>query len=172
MAFLIGQPKAPAYPSGRYLHTNPLRREAGLRLLTQDLPEPLRWAIVRAWRRPAHYDGNEAFQSAGARAINGSESAGTGFPQAPAAEGVHRQRPDEAHLARATPRGITLLTFTEMEVSQRIVEAPQASILPATRNNLLLAQGAYLRRLYVALARRIGEADALAEFQRLILQVS
>ncbi len=148
MAFLIGQPKATAYPSGRYTHTNPLRREAGLRLLTESLPEPLRWAIVRAWRRPAHYDGNEAIQS------------------------VHRQRPDDAHLARATPRGLALLTLTEMEVSRRIVEAPQASILPVTRNTLLLDQGAYLRRLYVALAWQIGEASALAEFQRLLLQAS
>ncbi|HLW00192.1 MAG TPA: hypothetical protein VKT82_16105 [Ktedonobacterales bacterium] len=148
MAFLMGQPKAPSYPSGRYIHTNPLRREGGLRLLTQDLPEPLRWAIIRAWRQPVHFDGNEAIQS------------------------VHRQRPDDAQLARATPRSILLLAFVEMEVARRVVEAPQASILPATRNNLLLVQGVYLRRLYLALARHIGEATALAEFQRLILQAS
>jgi hypothetical protein len=149
MAFLTGLPKPAPFPSGRYLHTNPLRREAGLRLLTQDLPEPLRWAIIRAWRRPRHFD-----------------ALLTALPDA------QRQRPDDAQLMQATPRRLLLITFTEMEVSRRGVEAPQASILPAERNALLLAQGTYLRRLYVALARQIGEAAALAEFQRLLLQVS
>ena len=34
----------PSYPSGRYTRTNPLRREFGLRLLSEPLPEPLRTA--------------------------------------------------------------------------------------------------------------------------------
>ena len=53
MALLAGSPKPPAFPSGRYEHTNPLRREAGLRLLTEPLPKPLRWAIIRLCGSPA-----------------------------------------------------------------------------------------------------------------------
>ena len=60
------------FPSGRYARTDPLRREFGLRLLAEPLPEPLRTTLIRAWRRPAHFDGKQAIQS------------------------LHRQRPDEA----------------------------------------------------------------------------
>ena len=67
-----GPPKPPSFPSGRYTHTDPLRREFGLRLLSEPLPEPLRTSLIRAWRRPARFDGNQAIQS------------------------LHRQRPDEA----------------------------------------------------------------------------
>ncbi len=63
MALLTGFPKPPSYPSGRYTHTNPLRREFGLRLLSETLPEPLRTSLIRAWRRPARFDGNEAIQT-------------------------------------------------------------------------------------------------------------
>ena len=62
-------------PSGRYIHTDPLRREFGLRLLCEPLPEALRITLIRAWRRPARFDGKQAIQS------------------------VHRQRADEANLA-------------------------------------------------------------------------
>ncbi|HLW03930.1 MAG TPA: hypothetical protein VKT82_35105 [Ktedonobacterales bacterium] len=138
---------SPTPPSGRYLHTNPLRREAGLRLLTASLPEPLRWSIIRAWRRPAHFDGNPAIQNA------------------------HRQRPNEASLLNLHAHLLGFFTLTELEVSRRVVEAPLASISRATRDSLLRAQGTYLRSLYLALAWQIGEAAALAEFERLIASV-
>ena len=57
-------------------------------------------------------------------------------------------------------------------MARRLVEAPLASILPATRHTLLSAQSRYLRQVYVALAWQIGEAAALAEFQRLLAQVA
>ncbi|HEU5367444.1 MAG TPA: hypothetical protein VFU69_03230 [Ktedonobacterales bacterium] len=145
-----GSPKSPAFPSGRYNYTNPLRREAGLRLLTESLPEPLRWAIIRAWRwhsRAAH-------------------------PQrAPEAPSAHRQRPSEASLPAKSPYTISLISLVELEMAWRIVEAPQTSLKPVERNAMLSAQGAYLRCLYAALAWQIGEAAALAEFQRLLLRV-
>jgi hypothetical protein len=137
----------PSFPSNRYTRTNPLRREFGLRLLTESLPEPLRTDLIRAWRRPAHFDGNEAIQS------------------------LHRQRPDEASLPGAHPRLLCIITLTELEVSRRVVEAPLASISRATRNKLLAAQGAYLSALYAALVLHLGAEAALAEFQRLLLSV-
>ncbi|HLW01479.1 MAG TPA: hypothetical protein VKT82_22675 [Ktedonobacterales bacterium] len=138
-------PTSPTLPSDRYQHTNPLRRESGLRLLTTGLPEPLRWLLIRAWRRPAHFDGNEALQS------------------------IHRQRPGEAQLATLPTRLLGFFTLTELEVSRRVVEAPLSSISRVTRDRLLVAQGAYLRSLYLALATQLGSAEAaLAEFQRLL----
>ena len=148
MALLTGSPRPPSFPSGRYTHTNPLRREAGLRLLTENLPEPLRWAIIHAWRRPSRFDETM-----------------TALPT------LHRQRPSEAQVVQARPHLIAFITLTEMEVSRRVVEAPLASISRVTRNRLLSAQGLYLRLLYISLARQIGEIAALAEFQRLLLQV-
>ena len=147
MALLMGMPKPPSYPSGRYVHTNPLRREFGLRLLAEPLPEPLRTSLIRAWRRPARFDGNQAIQS------------------------LHRQRPDEAALPLLSARLLGVLTLTEMEASRRVVETPRQQISRETRNKLLMAQGLYLRRLYAALVAKLGEAAALAEFQRLLLQV-
>src|SRR6185312_9100066 len=148
MALLMGMPKPPSYPSGRYVHTNPLRREAGLRLLTESLPDALHWGIVRAWRRPGL-----------------SSSAARELPSA------HRQRPAEASLPGTPPRLLAFIGLVELDVARRLVEAPQASIRPATRNALLTEQGAYLRQVYLALAWQIGEAAALAEFQRLVLKV-
>jgi hypothetical protein len=145
MAFIIGSSKWPSFPSGRYTYTNPLRREAGLRLLTENLPERLRWAIVRAWRQPSRFE--------------------VGMTALPS---LHRQRPDEAYLALATPRRIALISLTELEVSRRIVEAPQVSIKPVERNSLLFAQGLYVLRLYEALERQIGEQAALAVFEQAI----
>ena len=151
MALLAGFPKAPAIPSGRYTHTNPLRREGGLRLLTEHLPEPLRWDIIRAWRHPS------------------LRSSMHPVPELPSA---HRQRPAEASLPGRPPRMLAFFALVEFDMSRRLVEAPQASILPATRNALLTAQGCYLRQVYLALAQQIGAAAALAEFQRLLLQVA
>ena len=134
-------------PSGRYIHTDPLRREFGLRLLCEPLPEALRVSLTRAWRRPARYDGKQAIQS------------------------VHRQRADEANLAFISPGLLGLMTLTELEVSRRVVETPRTSISRETRNKLLRSQGVYLRCLYAALAGQLGEVAALAEFERLLLRV-
>ena len=140
-------PRQPSFPSGRYLKTDPLRREFGLKLLTEPLPEPLRTFLIRAWRRPVRYDGKQAIQS------------------------LHRQRPDEAALPLLTPGLLGVLSLTELEVSRRVVETPRTSISRDTRNKLLAAQGIYLRCLYAALVFQLGEAAALAEFQRLLLKV-
>jgi hypothetical protein len=145
MAFLTGSPKSPPFPSGRYNSTNPLRRYAGLRLLTEPLPERLRWTIRRAWRQPSRF-----------------EVGMTALPR------LHRQRPAEVYLVLATPNRLALLVVTELEVSRRVVEAPQVSLKPEERNNLLFAQGLYLLRLYEALARQVGEAAALAIFEQAI----
>ena len=149
MAFLTGPARPPTSPSGRYDHTNPLRRYAGLRLLTEALPEPLRWAITRAWRQPSYFE--------------------VGMTSVPS---PHRQRPGAAEVAFAHPGRILLLAQVEMEVSRRVVEAPRVSLPPVERDNLLQQQGQYLHLLYVSLARQMGEAAALAAFQRLLLQVS
>ncbi|HEY7356208.1 MAG TPA: hypothetical protein VH590_07065 [Ktedonobacterales bacterium] len=150
MALLSGTPRPPSFPAGRYTHTNPLRREAGLRLLTEPLPEPLRWAIIRAWRRPP-------------RPVHPLAA-----PEAPR---PHRQRPDEASLPGKPPYLLGLLSLVELEMGRRIVEAPLASMSRETRNRLLSAQGSYLLALYMALAWQVGDAAALAEFQRLIPNV-
>src|SRR5579872_4958456 len=105
-----GLPPTPRFDSGRYTRTNPLRREFGLRLLAEPLPEPLRTSLIRAWRRPPHFDGNQAIQS------------------------LHRQRPDQARLFSVPPRALGLFALTELEVSRRVVEAPLASISRETRN--------------------------------------
>ena len=140
--------RQPSYPSGRYLKTDPLRREFGLKLLSEPLPEPLRTTLIRAWRRPVRYDGNQAIQN------------------------LHRQRPDEANLPAFPSSLLGVISLTELEVSRRVVETPRTSISRDTRNKLLRAQGAYLRSLYAALVAQLGEAAALAEFQRLLLKVS
>ncbi|HEU5367742.1 MAG TPA: hypothetical protein VFU69_04740 [Ktedonobacterales bacterium] len=148
MALLSGTPQTAVVSFWSYTHTNPLRREAGLRLLTEPLPESLRWAIIRAWRPP--------------------HPAGTLQAELPS---LHRQRPAEASLPGKPPYLLGLIALVELEMGQRIVEAPLASISPVTRNRLLSAQGAYLRCLYAALAAQVGEAAAQSEFQRLILQI-
>ena len=140
-------PRNPSFPSGRYLKTDPLRREFGLKLLTEPLPEPLRTTLIRAWRRPVRYDGKQAIQS------------------------LHRQRPDETSLPIISVGLLGLIALTELEVSRRVVETPRTSISRETRNKLLTSQGLYLRQVYAALARQIGEAAAQAEFERLLLRV-
>ena len=136
----------PSYPSGRYLKTDPLRREFGLCLLTETLPEPLRTSLIRAWRHPGRYDGKQALQS------------------------LYRQRPDDAQLFGMPPRLLGVMTLTELEVARRVVETPRTSISRDLRNKLLKAQGVYLRALYAALVTHLGEAAALAEFLRLAHQ--
>jgi hypothetical protein len=140
-------PASHGFPSGRYVKTNPLRREFGLKLLTEPLPEPLHTTLIRAWRHPVRYDGKQAIQS------------------------LHRQRPDEASLPVLPPSLLGAISLTELEVSRRVVETPRTSISRETRNKLLAAQGVYLHRLYTALVFQLGEATALAEFQRLVLKV-
>ncbi|HLW00750.1 MAG TPA: hypothetical protein VKT82_18980 [Ktedonobacterales bacterium] len=146
MALITGTPRFSRFPSGRYTHTDPLRREFGLRLLAEPLPEPLRSGLIRAWRRPGRFDGNQAIQS------------------------VHRPRPDQAQLFGLPLRMLGWLALTELEASRRVVETPRTSISRETRNTLLKAQGAYLRCLYAALAAQLGEAGAQAEFERLVLK--
>ncbi|HEY7349749.1 MAG TPA: hypothetical protein VH599_15645 [Ktedonobacterales bacterium] len=151
MAILAGPPPRPPFPSGRYTRSNPLRREAGLRLLTAALPEPLRRVIVTTWRRPSLFNGE----------------------QTPlAVQSGLRQRPGEAQLAQATFQTTCVFILTELEVTRRVLEAPLASISRMTRNTLLVAQGAYLRLLFAALVVQLGSIEAaLAEFQRLIVGV-
>ncbi|HEY7356581.1 MAG TPA: hypothetical protein VH590_08950 [Ktedonobacterales bacterium] len=131
MALLSGTPKPPSFPAGRYTHTNPLRREAGLRQLTEPLPEPLRWALIRAWRRPP-------------RPLHPLAA-----PEVPS---LHRQRPAEASLYARPPYALGLIALVELAMGRRLVEAPKASLTPTARNALLAEQGAYLRQVYAALA--------------------
>jgi hypothetical protein len=147
MALSPRLPNPSPYPSDRYLKTDPLRREFGLRLLREPLPEPLRTSLIRAWRRPVRYDGKQAIQS------------------------LHRQRPDEASLSLLTPGLLDLISLKELEVARRVIETPRTSISRDTRNKLLRAQGSCLSALYRALAGRVGEAAALAAFERLVLKV-
>ncbi len=147
MALIFGPPPPPRFPSGRYTQTNPLRREYGLLLLTGSLPEPLRTRLIRAWRQPAFY-------------------AGTDLPLV--VQRAQRPRPSELQLADVNLRRLRRFTATELALSRRLVEAPREDIPRETRQNLLLAQGEYLRRLYAALSVRLGAAAALAEFERLM----
>lgn len=151
MALLAGlpsavpTPKSPAHPAGRYIHTNPLRREHGLRVLCEYLPEPLRWALIGAWRRPNRYT-----------------SANLALPN------LHQQRPDDAVLLSKPPQIIGCLALVEFELARRTVEAPKTAISPAIRNALLTSQSLYLWRLYNVLVWQVGEAAALAEFEHLL----
>jgi hypothetical protein len=132
------------FPTGRYTHTDPLRREFGLRLLTDTWPEPLRSILIRAWRKPRPFDGNQAIQS---RA---------------------RQRLPAASIPFLGAARLGNLALIELEVSRRVVETPRTEIKREERNALLISQGAYLSCLYAALVAQVGEAGALAEFERLI----
>ncbi|HEY7356720.1 MAG TPA: hypothetical protein VH590_09650, partial [Ktedonobacterales bacterium] len=117
-------------------------------VLTTYLPEALSWAVIRAWRQPSYFE--------------------VGMTALPSPS---RQRPGDAVIARAAPGVIAFITLTEMEVSRRVVEAPQVSLTAGERDTLLIAQSLYLRLLYEALARQVGEVAALAEFERLLLSV-
>jgi hypothetical protein len=135
---------SPRFPSGRYTHTDPLRREFGLRLLTDTWPEPLRSRLIRAWRKPRPFDGNQAIQSRS------------------------RQRAPQASFPFIPPARLAWLALIELEVSRRVVETPRTEIKREERNALLISQGTYLGCLYAALVAQLGEAAALAEFERLI----
>jgi hypothetical protein len=132
------------FSAGRYTHTDPLRREFGLRLLTETLPEPLRSRLIRAWRKPRSFDGNQAIQSR------------------------QRQRLSPASFPLLPPARLSTLSQIELEVSRRVVETSRTEITREERNALLVAQGEYLACLYAALVAQLGEAAALAEFERLI----
>ncbi len=134
---LSHQPSHP-FPSGRYTHTNPLRREFGLQTLTKTLPKPISAALFHAWRHPTHRDSNRTIQSVGA----------------------YHQRPNEDSLLTMPPRMLDWLTLIELGVSRRILEAPIASISRETRNRLLTSQGIYLNALYHALRIQLGSAEA------------
>jgi hypothetical protein len=147
MNIIYGVPSSPLprTPATRYLSTNPLRREQGIRLLTYTLPEPLRVVLMRGLRRPPLFDGQRTEL---------------------ALQTVYRQRLSDEGLASASLMTRSALVLTELEVTRRTIEAPLASISRVTRNALLVAQGAELRRLYFALVAQIGPAAALAVFQR------
>ena len=135
-------------PAARPAHSDPLRRLFGLRLLGEPLPPAARTVLLRAWMQPRRFDGNQAIQS------------------------LHRQRPAEASLP-LMPRGqLRILLYMELEASRRIVETPRTEIKRDLRNDLLRSQATYLSSLYAALALHLGEPAALAEFERLLRQVS
>jgi hypothetical protein len=143
-------PPPPSPHSGRYACSNPLRRERHLRLLTCNQPEPLRRVLLAGLRRPPLFTSEQ-----------------TPF----AIQSLHRHRPSDIQVAQAHLATLCGFTLTELEVTRRLVEAPLASISRLTRNTGLVAQGAELRRLYLALAAQIGEGGALATFQALLAQV-
>jgi hypothetical protein len=136
------------FPSGRYHKTNPLRRLFGLRLLAEALPEPLRASLIHAWMLPGRYDGNQA--------IPGREC----------------QRPPQERLPFLPLSLLDIFTLIELEIGRRIVEIPRTEITREERNRLLREQAAYLRSLYNALAAQLGEAAALAAFERSLLKVA
>jgi hypothetical protein len=133
------------FPSGRYIHTNPLRRLFGLRLLAEPLPEPLRACLIHAWMFPGRFDGNQAIQ------------------------GAERQRLPEDALPLLPPLRLDITAQIELGVSRRIVETSRTQIKREERNRLLRSQATYLRAIYAALVVQRGEAGALAEFERLLL---
>jgi hypothetical protein len=141
-------PPSRPFSSGRYTHTDPLRRMFGLHLLAEPLPEPLRTHLVRAWMQPRRFDGNQAIQSR------------------------FRQRASEASFPFLGAERLGNLTLIELEVSRRVVETSRTDIKREERNKLLASQGVYLNCLYAALVAQPGEAGALAEFERLVLQVA
>ncbi len=137
-----------SFPSGRYGHTNPLRRLFGLQLLAERLPDTVGTALFRAWMQPGR------------------------FPLEPAVPSVERLRLPAEVLALLPPRRLNWIAQLELLVARRIVELPRTAIEREARNRLLREQGAYLRHVYAALARQLGEATALAEFERLIWSAS
>ena len=146
MTLFYGVPSSPLprTPATRCLSTNPLRREQGIRLLTYNLPEPLRCVLMRGLRRPPIFDGQHTEL---------------------AIQNVFRRRLSDADLANISQTAKGMFIFTELEVTRRTIEAPLARISRVTRNTLLVSQGVELRRLYFALGAQIGQAGALAVFQ-------
>ncbi len=130
------------FPSGRYHHTNPLRRLFGLHLLAERLPEAVGTMLIRAWMYPGRFDGNQAIQN------------------------LHRQRYAEDTLPFLPPSLLGIVAQIELLVARRIVEVPQTEITSEARNALLRSQAAYLAHVYAALVKQLGEAAAQAEFTR------
>src|SRR5690348_4707837 len=100
MAMLFGghssQPSQPQPPVSRYAVSNPLCREGGIRLLTYNLPNPLRALVVRAMRRHPLFDGSVvpfALQS------------------------LYRRRFSDEELANLSLRGKAALVQTEVDIS-------------------------------------------------------
>jgi len=118
----VAAPAGAAARTGRYAVSNPLRREAGLRLLTANLPAGLRRVLLGGLRHPPL-----AVQSA------------------------QRQRLTDTALAHASAQTLLWYTLTELEVTRRVLEAPGTSLTRLARKTLLVEQGASLRRLYAAL---------------------
>ncbi len=141
------QPRPRPFPTGRYARMNPPLRWCSLQVLAASLPDPLRAALISAWQHPGRFDGNQAIPTR------------------------NSQRPPENTLPCLPPSLLGTYTLIELEVGRRIVEVPKTEISQQERSRLLRAQAAYLRALYVALARQLGEAAALAEFERLLLKV-
>jgi hypothetical protein len=134
----------PRTPATRYLSTNPLRREQGIRLLTYALPEPLRALLIHALRRPPR----------------GVDEASPLIVQA-----AYRSLIIDADFANVTMTGMQGLTQVVLEATRRTIEAPMSSISRVTRNTLLVTHGNELRRLYLALCAQIGQGAALCVFQ-------
>ncbi len=136
------------FPSGRFGHTNPLRRLFGLRLLADPLPEAAGIALIRAWMFPARYDGEQAIPTR------------------------ERLRLPADVLPFLPPARLAWMAFIELAVSRRLVETPKTAITREERNFLLRSQGGYLRSIYVALATQLGEARARVEMERLFLKAA
>ncbi len=135
----------PRTPATRYLSTNPLRREQGIRLLTYALPEPLRALLIHALRRPPRRD-----------------------PESTPliVQAAYRSRIIDADFASVTTTGMQGLTRVVLEAARRTIEAPMSSLSRVSRNTLLVTHGAELRCLYLALCAQIGQGAALCVFQR------
>jgi hypothetical protein len=127
---------------------NPLLRQFGLKLLSESLPDPARLALIRAWMPPRCFDGNQAIQS------------------------LFRERLAEASFPLLPPGRVRFIMQMELEVSRRVVETSWTKITRELRNKLLRSQAAYLSALYAALAAKLGEAAAQAEFEHLVLRVA
>jgi hypothetical protein len=121
MTHCYGVPSSPQprTPSTRYLSTNPLRREQGIRLLTYNLPEPLRVVLIRALRRPPLFEGKYT---------------------EPAIQSLYRSHLSDADLASTSQSTKRVLVLAEVEVTRRTVEAPMERISRMTRNTLLVAK--------------------------------
>ncbi len=135
------------FPSGRYHHTDPLRRLFGLRLLAEPLPEPLRSTLIRAWMYPARYNGNQAIPTR------------------------ERLRLPADVLPWLPPKRLGWMALVECAVSRRIIEMPRTEIDREERNALLRSQGAYLAQVYAALAAQLGEGAARAEFEGMLVKI-
>jgi len=128
------------FPTGRFGHTNPLRRLFGLRLLADPLPEPLHTALIRAWMVPGRFITEPAIQSR------------------------QRLRLPADVLAFLPAWRLDTMALIELAVGRRLVEVPRTAITREERNHLLREQGVYLAHIYQALVSQLGEATAQEVF--------